>query len=111
MKNLITHLDRGSQYASEEYRDKLAEYKITANMYRKGKYYDNYFVESFFRTLKVELIYNKKYKTREEAKKEIFEFIEVWYNRNRIHSSIDYLTPEKYEFKSLAAAYFRVHFF
>jgi transposase InsO family protein len=103
-ENLITHSDRGSQYASEEYRGKLAEYKITASMSRKGNCYDNCFVESFFRTLKVELIYNKKYKTREEAKKEIFEFIEVWYNRNRIHSSIDYMTPEEYELKSLTAA-------
>jgi transposase InsO family protein len=101
---IIAHSDRGSQYASDEYRAKLAEYKITASMSRKGNCYDNSYVESFFRTLKVEFIYNKKYKTREETKKEIFEFIEVWYNRNRIHSSIDYMTPEEYELKSLTAA-------
>jgi transposase InsO family protein len=101
---LTTHTDRGSQYAADEYRDKLAAMEITASMSRKGNCYDNAFVESFFRTLKVELIYNRKFKTRKEAETAIFEFIEVWYNRQRIHSSLDYMTPEEYESKKLTAA-------
>jgi transposase InsO family protein len=103
-EDLVTHSDRGSQYASSEYREKLAAHKITASMSRKGNCYDNAFVESFFRTLKVELIYTRKFKTREEARAAIFEFIEVWYNRQRLHSSLDYMTPEQYEAKQLSAA-------
>lgn len=73
-------------------------------MSRKGNCYDNAFVESFFRTLKVELIYRQKFKTRSEAKQKIFEFIDVWYNRQRLHSSLDYMTPEEYESKHQIAA-------
>lgn len=104
VNNLTTHTDQGSQYASKDYRDKIAAYEIVQSMSRKGNCYDNAYVESFFRTLKVELIYNRKFKTREEARKTIFEFIEVWYNRQRLHSSLDYMTPEAYELKQLAAA-------
>ena len=104
INDLTTHTDRGSQYASKDYRDKIEEYKIVQSMSRKGNCYDNAFIESFFRTLKVELIYNRKFKTRQEARKTIFEFIEVWYNRQRLHSSLDYMTPEAYELKQLAAA-------
>jgi putative transposase len=104
INNLTTHTDRGSQYASKDYCDKIADYKIVQSMSRKGNCYDNAYIESFFRTLKVELIYNRKFKTREEARKAIFEFIEVWYNRQRLHSSLDYMTPEAYELKQLAAA-------
>ena len=102
--DLTTHTDQGSQYASYDYLEKLAAHNITASMSRKGNCYDNAYVESFFRTLKVELIHRKKFETREEAKKAIFEFIEVWYNRQRLHSSLDYMTPEEYELKSLTAA-------
>lgn len=102
--DLTVHSDRGSQYASEEYTGILKANGITASMSRKGNCYDNAMVESFFRTLKVELVYTRKFKTREEAKAAIFEFIEVWYNRQRIHSSIDYMTPEQYEAKQLSAA-------
>ncbi len=101
---LVSHTDRGSQYASDVYREKLEEKSITASMSRKGNCYDNAFVESFFRTLKVELIYRRKFKTRDEAKSAIFEFIEVWYNRKRTHSSLDYMTPTEYEAKHLLAA-------
>lgn len=101
---LTTHTDRGSQYASEEYRNKLTDNNITASMSRKGNCYDNAFVESFFRTLKVELIYSRKFKTKQEAKAAIFEYIEVWYNRQRLHSSLDYMTPEQYEAMKLTAA-------
>lgn len=103
-ENLITHTDRGSQYAAQDYIDKLTAFKITQSMSRKGNCYDNAFTESFFRTLKVELVNREKFKTRSEAIKAIFEFIEVWYNRQRLHSSLDYMTPEQYELKSLTAA-------
>jgi putative transposase len=73
-------------------------------MSRKGNCYDNAFVESFFRTLKVELVYERQFRTRGEAKAAIFEFIEVWYNRQRMHSSLDYMTPEEYESKHKLAA-------
>ncbi len=96
-EDLVTHTDRGSQYASERYRNLLAENGIKASMSRKGNCYDNAFVESFFHTLKVELVHRESFKTREEAKSAIFEFIEVWYNRQRIHSALDYKTPVEYE--------------
>jgi len=99
---LLSHSDRGSQYASENYRSKLNECGIQVSMSRKGNCYDNSFAESFFATLKKELIYRKKFKTKEEAKKAIFEYIEVWYNRLRIHSSIGYMSPVQFE-ESLAA--------
>jgi putative transposase len=95
--NLLEHSDRGSQYASEVYREKLKSSGITASMSRKGNCYDNAFAESFFATLKKELIYRNHYKTRAEAKKAIFEYIEVWYNRRRLHSSLGYRSPAQFE--------------
>lgn len=102
--DLTTHTDRGCQYAAEAYRNRLEDHQITQSMSRKGNCYDNAFVESFFRTLKVELIYRRSFKTREEAQSAIFEFIEVWYNRQRSHSSLDYMTPFEYEQLSTRAA-------
>ena len=102
--SLVAHSDRGVQYASEDYTTVLNAHGITASMSRKGNCYDNAYVESFFKTLKVELVYNRKFKTREEAKAAIFEYIEVWYNRQRLHSSLDYMTPEQYELKQSLAA-------
>ena len=99
---LMSHSDRGSQYASECYRTKLEKLKIKASMSRRGNCYDNAWAESFFATLKKELIYRTHYKTRAEAKKAIFEYIEVWYNRARLHSSIGFMTPVQFE-ESLAA--------
>jgi putative transposase len=99
---LLSHSDRGTQYASDQYRSKLAALNIRASMSRKGNCWDNAFAESFFATLKKELVYRERYKTHEEAKKSVFEYIEVWYNRKRIHSSIGYMTPVQYE-ESLAA--------
>jgi transposase InsO family protein len=99
---LTNHSDRGSQYASEAYRAKLEELCMTASMSRKGNCYDNAFAESFFATLKKELVYRGKFETKEEAKKMIFEYVEVWYNRKRLHSSIGYMTPVQFE-ESLAA--------
>lgn len=99
---LVNHSDRGSQYTSEGYRRILSTLGIIASMSRKGNCYDNAFAESFFATLKKELIYRGKFATKAEAKKAIFEFIEVWYNRQRIHSSIGYMTPVQFE-ESLVA--------
>ena len=96
-KDLISHSDRGSQYAADEYQKLLKENNIKASMSRKGNCYDNAFVESFFHSLKVELVHREKFKTREDAKRAIFEYIEVWYNRQRIHSALDYKTPVEYE--------------
>jgi putative transposase len=102
--DLTAHSDRGSQYASDDYSRKLDTHNITASMSRKGNCYDNAYVESFFRTLKVEMVYTRKFKTRQEARAAIFEYIEVWYNRQRLHSSLDYMTPEQYESKQSTAA-------
>lgn len=99
---LVNHSDRGSQYASDVYRSKLESLEVIASMSRRGNCYDNAFAESFFATLKKELIYRNRFKTKEEAKKAIFEYIEVWYNKQRIHSSIGYMTPVQFE-ESLAA--------
>jgi len=99
---LLAHSDRGSQYASEQYRERLKKLGCTLSMSRKGNCYDNAIAESFFATLKKELIYRKKIKTKDEGKRLIFEYIEVWYNRLRIHSSIGYMSPVQFE-ESLAA--------
>lgn len=103
-KDLVAHTDRGSQYASDRYLSLLSSHGITASMSRKGNCYDNAMVESFFRTLKVELIYGRKFATRAEAMSAIFEYIEVWYNRRRLHSALDYQTPTDYEVNQLTAA-------
>jgi putative transposase len=100
---LVGHSDRGSQYAAEAYRDCLESNGITASMSRRANCYDNAFAESFFHTLKVELVHRRNFKTRQEAMAAIFEYIEVWYNRERIHSSLGYKTPMEYELTALAA--------
>jgi transposase InsO family protein len=99
----VGHSDRGCQYASGAYRERLAALGITASMSRKGNCYDNAFAESFFHSLKEELVHRRKFKTREEAMRAIFEYIEVWYNRERLHSSLGYRTPAEYELAHLAA--------
>jgi len=94
---LVWHTDRGSQYASDSHRALLKQHHIKQSMSRKGNCWDNAVSESFFHTLKTELVYHLTFKTREEAKKSIFEYIEVFYNRRRVHSSNDYLSPFDYE--------------
>ena len=94
---LLWHTDRGSQYASESHRSILAAHKITQSMSRKGNCWDNAVSESFFHTLKTELTYHFTFETREEAKAVIFEYIEVFYNRKRLHSANDYMSPANYE--------------
>lgn len=100
--SMVAHSDRGSQYASDQYRLKLKSLGIQISMSRKGNCWDNAFAESFFATLKKELVYKRSFRSKEEAKKAIFEYIEVWYNRNRLHSSIGYTTPIQFE-ESLVA--------
>lgn len=94
---VIHHSDRGSQYASQDYRDLLDSYDMLASMSRKGDCWDNAPMESFFGTLKRELVHHRKYRTREEARREIFEYIEVFYNRERLHSSLGYVSPAEFE--------------
>lgn len=96
-RGLILHSDRGSQYASDSHRQILQDHGVNQSMSRKANCWDNAVSESFFGTLKTELIHQQKFKTREEAKHAIFEYIEVFYNRIRIHSANDYLSPVEYE--------------
>jgi len=94
---LLHHSDRGVQYACEDHRALLAAHGITASMSRKGNCWDNAVAESFFATLERELIDDADWATREEAKRDIFQFIEIWYNRQRLHSTLGYMTPVSYE--------------
>ena len=98
-KGLLWHTDRGSQYASSSHREILQTHGIIQSMSRKGNCWDNAVAESFFHTLKTELTHHFNFKTREEAKLAIFEYIETYYNRKRIHSANDYLSPVEYESK------------
>lgn len=100
---LIAHSDRGSQYASGAFAARLRLAGIVASMSRKGNCWDNAHVESFFHSLKTELVYRRKFKTREEAKQAIFAWIETWYNRERRHSALEYMSPEEFERRSKAA--------
>lgn len=100
---LITHSDRGSQYASEKLREKMNLCGIIASMSRKGNCWDNAHCESFFHSLKTELVYRTKFKTREEAKQAIFNWIECWYNSERRHSALEYMAPNEYEKLAKAA--------
>jgi len=94
---LLHHSDRGSQYASEEYQRLLRQNGITVSMSGKGDCYDNAMMESFWATLKTELIHQQKYATHHQARGSIFEYIEVFYNRKRLHSSLGYQSPESFE--------------
>lgn len=95
-EGLLHHSDRGSQYASEDYRKQLETYKMRASMSRKGNCYDNACIESFHSLLKKELVYCTTFRTKEQAKQAIFEYIELFYNRKRIHGSLGYMTPVQF---------------
>ena len=101
---LIHHSDRGSQYASDDYQKELRRRKITCSMSRKGDCWDNAVVESFFATLKRELIHRRHFATREQATRQIFDYIEVFYNRQRRHSYLGYLSPVEFERRMRIAA-------
>lgn len=98
-EELIFHSDRGIQYASTHFRNILKNHRLVKqSMSRKANCWDNAVAESFFKTLKTELVYHCKYNTHYEAELSVFEYIEIWYNRKRIHSSLGYLTPVEYEY-------------
>ena len=94
---LMHHSDRGSQYASGDYQDALDDLDAICSMSRKGNCWDNAVAESFFATLKTELIYSRRFATRAEAREAIFDFIETFYNRRRRHSTLGYLSPVEFE--------------
>lgn len=96
-EGLLAHSDRGSQYASEHYRETLARRGIECSMSGVGQCWDNAPVESFFASLKRELIHDEKLITRERTKANVFEYIEVFYNRVRLHSSLGYVSPAEFE--------------
>jgi putative transposase len=100
---LVHHTDRGSQYASYDYQDILKEHDIVCSMSRKGNCYDNAVAESFFGRLKSEWVNHQRYLSRSEAIQSLFYYIEIFYNRKRRHSSINYVTPQEYENILLAA--------
>ena len=100
-KGLIYHTDRGSQYASYEHKNLLEKYGIVQSMSRKGDCWDNAVAESFFHSLKTELIHHEKFISRKQASEKIFEYIEIFYNRQRLHSSNGYMSPSEFEDKML----------
>jgi putative transposase len=95
--NLLHHSDRGVQYASDDYQHLLSQHGIEPSMSGRGNCYDNAMMESFFATLKTELVHHENYATHATAKQSIFEYIEVFYNRKRLHSSLGYVSPESFE--------------
>jgi len=96
-QGVIHHSDRGSQYCSDAYQNLLSKHGFICSMSGKGNCYDNAVMESFYHTLKVELVYGQRYLTRDKAQTAIFDYIEIFYNRQRIHSSLNYQTPEAFE--------------
>jgi putative transposase len=96
---LLHHSDQGSQYASGDYQQALEELGVVCSMSRKGNCWDNAVAESFFATLKTECIYRRRFATKAEARETIFDFVEVFYNRCRRHSTIGYMTPTEFEMK------------
>jgi putative transposase len=100
-RGLVHHSDRGSQYASDDYQQALASRGIQCSMSRKGNCWDNAVAESFFSSLKMELVHDADFATREQARAALFEYIEVFYNRQRRHSSLGYLSPVDFELAAL----------
>jgi putative transposase len=96
-RTVLHHSDRGVQYACDEYQRLLSEHGLTPSMSRTGDCYDNAMMESFFGTLKTELVHHEKYSTREAVQQSLFEYIEVFYNRRRRHSALGYLSPAEHE--------------
>lgn len=94
---LIHHTDQGATYTSVAYQRRVNQVGLITSMSRKGNCYDNAVVESFFSTLKNELVHDRDFHTREEARAEVFEFIEVFYNRQRLHQTLDYVSPVQFE--------------
>ena len=105
-RGLIHHSDRGSPYASGDYQELLAQHGLRGSMSRRGDCWDNAVAESFFATLKIELVYQVQWPTRAAARTAIFEYLELFYNRRRRHSSLGYRSPaefERFNYQRLAA--------
>jgi transposase InsO family protein len=99
---LVHHSDRGVQYACDAYQRALADAEIVPSMSRRGDCWDNAVVESFFSTIKQELVYRRDFASHDEARSELFSYIEGFYNRRRRHSTLGYLSPEQYEGRTYA---------
>lgn len=99
---VIVHSDRGSQYCSAVYQKLLAKHQLTCSMSKKGDCYDNAAMESWNHSFKVEAVHGERFKNRSEAKHQVFEYIEVYYNRKRLHSKLGYLSPAAFEAKKVA---------
>jgi putative transposase len=97
VRDVIVHSDQGSTYASADYRQLLSENGLRGSMSRKGECLDNAVAESFFGSLKTEWVDHKDYRSKPEAKQSLFEYIEIFYNRQRRHSHLNYLCPEEFE--------------
>tara|TARA_B100001094_G_scaffold333467_1_gene413011 strand:+ start:17639 stop:18055 length:417 start_codon:yes stop_codon:yes gene_type:complete len=102
LKNAVIHSDRGGQYCAHDYRKLLHKYSMIQSMSRKGNCWDNAVAESFFHSLKVEVLHGEKMMSREATRQTVFEYIEVDYNQKRRHSSLGYLSPMEYEMKFIA---------
>jgi putative transposase len=100
---VIIHSDRGSQYCSHDYQQLLKQYGFICSMSRKGNCWDNAPMESFWGKMKYEWLYEQHFRTRDQARAAIFEYVEIFYNRKRLHQSNDYLTPEEYYNAALVA--------
>lgn len=101
-EGLVYHSDRGSQYASDDFKNLLKSIGAVQSMSRKGNCWDNAVAESFFKTIKCELVYWHNFQSRKEAELRIFEYIEIFYNRHRIHSAINYMSPNDFEMQNLS---------
>ena len=99
VKDVIVHSDQGSTYASGGYQQQLRDHALRCSMSRKGECLDNAVAESFFGTLKNELVCHEDYRTGAQARQSIFEYVEVFYNRQRRHAFLNYMTPVEYEEK------------
>lgn len=99
---VLVHSDRGSQYCSGEYQKRLKKYGYICSMSRKGNCWDNAPMEAFWGKMKYEWLYEQRFKTREEARAAVFEYVEIFHNRQRLHESNGYLTPEEYYAKAAA---------
>lgn len=96
-KGLIHHSDQGAEYTNHVYQNLVKEHNMIVSMSRRGECHDNAVVESFFKSIRVELVKQQKFKTPEEARSAIFEYIEIFYNRKRLHSTLGYVAPAEYE--------------
>lgn len=101
-KKVIVHSDRGIQYCSQKFQDLLRKHCCISSMSRKGNCWDNAVAESFFRSLKIESVYGERFETREKLRQSVFEYIEVYYNRVRLHSANGYMSPATFEARKVA---------